>query len=966
MNAKILARPEKLPWQDRWAGALFWFWNIIFMAFMFLGFGPVLIPALVVSVQTGVIGWQVLAYAVVLALIPAITMIIGFFRLRGENRRLLALGYVVEGPLMLMLAVRFFAVRQSSTGLNFLMIVAGLGMAAFLWRILDTRPSDHPFPLEAARLFGLSLMALVSLYAAAWIGFYALPGAHYLLEFIRSLADSMRYFFGDMASLLRNLIWAPFYLIGFVLVIFTAALFILAPAAVPILSLSAWAKSVKSLLKHHLGWTAVAFSSLASLGVVILFIFANRQPQIKIFSLLQSPPQTPAAAQALLQQSDAIRSGLLNAYLAPFRYIGSVGEINHVSEMYKNAFHVSEQTAKKIQGAYEWVARPLLYQPYEATGSGNFAANQPRFAFEREPAQAARLYQRVFDQTIVEGERSVILAAARSTWSNVQAESALQTLDERQVHLDRQEITVQEHGDWAEIELYEVYRNTTADRQEVIYYFSLPESAVITGVWLGDSPDRASRHAYIVAPRGAAQAVYREQVRRSMDPALIEQIGPRQYRLRIFPVPPIQQFFDERSIVPTLGDAQPLHFWMTWKTLSSEQRWPLPRLSLKRNVYWDADTIRLINNAPSQTIDAAAWMYPFIEPFAPISLEAHQAQLAGGYIVRAEPASQADQFHLPDGVRLAVVVDRSRSMQELEALAGQAVTQLSKLAMAQIDLYLTASPYRGEDPVMVSLPEISVPALEFLGGQNPAQLLVQFAELRAGRQYDAVIVLTDGSGYELGSSAYDLPSFEMPVWMVHIGDRIPIGYDDKTLEAIQSSRGGIVGSLDEALDRIAAGLAVPGVEDTYLSPDVIDGYVWTIQTQKPALAAPSSNGFSSLAARRVILAEMQRQRAQLDDPRTLDQLHSIATGESIVTPYSSMIVLVNAEQERLLRELSKLDDRYQREVEDLGNTSPATQTPLTGVPEPEEWLLIAMALLLLAYALISRRPNGMVWRRTGS
>jgi hypothetical protein len=66
-----------------------------------------------------------------------------------------------------------------------------------------------------------------------------------------------------------------------------------------------------------------------------------------------------------------------------------------------------------------------------------------------------------------------------------------------------------------------------------VYYFSLPESAVITGVWLGDSPDRNQRYEYTVAPRGAAQAVYRNEVRRNMDPALVEQIGPRQYRLRV-------------------------------------------------------------------------------------------------------------------------------------------------------------------------------------------------------------------------------------------------------------------------------------------------------------------------------------------------------------------------------------------------------------------------------------------------
>ena len=50
----------------------------------------------------------------------------------------------------------------------------------------------------------------------------------------------------------------------------------------------------------------------------------------------------------------------------------------------------------------------------------------------------------------------------------------MQVVDDRKVRLNRQEVTVEEHGDWAKIELYEVYQNVTGDIQEVIYYFNLP------------------------------------------------------------------------------------------------------------------------------------------------------------------------------------------------------------------------------------------------------------------------------------------------------------------------------------------------------------------------------------------------------------------------------------------------------------------------------------------------------------
>ena len=139
----------------------------------------------------------------------------------------------------------------------------------------------------------------------------------------------------------------------------------------------------------------------------------------------------------------------------------------------------------------------------------------------------------------------------------------------------------------------------------------------------------------------------------------------------------------------------------------------------------------------------------------------------------------------------------------------------------------------------------------------------------------------------------------------------------------------------------------------------MDGYVWQTTTAQGSVtegaAMPEEDAdFAALAARRVILAEMQRQRGKLDDPATLDRCTPWQKQQSIVTPYSSMIVLVTERQENLLEQLSELDDRYQREVEALGETSPSTQLPLSGVPEPEEWLLIGLALALAGYVWITR------------
>ena len=135
-----------------------------------------------------------------------------------------------------------------------------------------------------------------------------------------------------------------------------------------------------------------------------------------------------------------------------------------------------------------------------------------------------------------------------------------------------------------------------------------------------------------------------------------------------------------------------------------------------------------------------------------------------------------------------------------------------------------------------------------------------------------------------------------------------------------------------------------------VASDVIDGYVWSIiPTQAVGGITAAGDDFAPLAARRLILATMRRERGKLDQLATLDRLHDIAIKNSIVTPYSSMLVLVNARQQELLDELQSQGDRFQRESEDVGQTQPPSQPSVTGVPEPEEWLLLALAVAMIGW-----------------
>jgi len=95
----------------------------------------------------------------------------------------------------------------------------------------------------------------------------------------------------------------------------------------------------------------------------------------------------------------------------------------------------------------------------------------------------------------------------------------------------------------------------------------------------------------------------------------------------------------------------------------------------------------------------------------------------------------------------------------------------------------------------------------------------------------------------------------------------------------------------------------------------------------------------------------------LSELDTLDCLHALAQKYSLLTPYSSLIVLVTEQQKQQLKQEEAKTDRFQREVEAFGETTPPQPVPLTGVPEPEEWLLLGVALLVLAWYTASQQAT---------
>ncbi len=887
---------------------------------------PVILPELMISVQGGLMPPTFFAYMMGIFAIPFVMTGLAVKWFWGRPELLFAWGYGVEAPLMIVLGFRVIAIRDMTPATAFIIFTALFGFLAYGLHLVLTRnqpkvPQQHG-GLTAMWFLTLSLLLVVGFYFVSWISFFIPPVTSAVFGEIGWIIRDP-YFFTGIVS------FGEFMLVLFGITLFslTSVLLVVLPIVVSVLYVRAWLQSARSA-EPHIRWSGV-IGTLAIIAVLWVagFALTNQQPQQAAFALLETEPATLGEAADLLTQQEEIKAGLLNAYLAPFRYLSADGESDVVLQAYTYEFDMNEAAALRWQARHDVLARPILYRPVHAD-----LANTKRWGnqvFDAESEQAAELYQAYFDTPIIEGEQDEIVNAVGQTVQFERGREAVRAVAERDIHLARQELNIVEHGDWAEVELYEVYENQTLQQEEVVYYFSLPESAVLTGVWLGNSDNRDDRFVYRVAPRGAAQEVYQQQVRVRQDPALLEQVGPTQYRLRVFPVEPMTRDWRANEFSPELKEAPSLHMWLTFNVLADGDQWPMPRLAEQFNIYWDRRSDRFINGERVR-LDDETWLPESVEAAGVTPFQTRTVDLGNGARVTIEQPAQLES--LAADTRLAVVLDRSYSMNRL---SGEVDAALAALEGFAADVYLTASDVSPEDPLMVPLNGLNTDELIYFGGQHPATLLGQFYELREDRQYDAILVVTDGSGYELGPATEEIPVSDTPLWFVHLGGEMPIGYDDDTLQAIQSSGGGATGTVDEALLRMANQAADGSVQ-------LIDGLLWRVE-QNRTTRPVTDPSFAPFATRALILSEMVRQRQNLDQLEALDELHALAVENSIVTAYSSMIVLVTAAQERLLDELEQDEDRFDREYEEVGETQ---EFNVTGVPEPHEWALLIMTALL--------------------
>jgi len=144
------------------------------------------------------------------------------------------------------------------------------------------------------------------------------------------------------------------------------------------------------------------------------------------------------------------------------------------------------------------------------------------------------LYAKIFDQSIESDIEDDVDVNKYKSW-NSNATNMLARGENAKVMLNfaKHESEIKSDIGVMETTVTYEFQNTDTQNQEVIYSIELPNAdSAMTELRLGLNLELTGT----LAPRGAAERVYTDSLRRNIDPALLEQTSPTTYRLRVFPV----------------------------------------------------------------------------------------------------------------------------------------------------------------------------------------------------------------------------------------------------------------------------------------------------------------------------------------------------------------------------------------------------------------------------------------------
>ncbi len=866
---------------------LFWGYNLIYLGFILLTSNLFFI--LLTSNSPISIPWNVALMVYILIFTPIISSVIGALKsFRTNTEKLNQLLFGVELPIVILALIRLIFIREMTPVFWLFFLGISISIIGFLLIVFDFKPKSNLKFI--ALLFSQEVSVVIAAYFGVLTAFFMPIILVSFIKFLISI-NYLAFFAGLITAIISTaglalLYSVLFFIFMFLLFVFTVGFFIVTPIVCIFMYSGSFFTKFKEL-KERLNLKKARIISYSFAVVFIaLGVVLSIQPDS---SWYEGKP-----VQELLKNQDKLRTTLVNNYLARYRYLGD-NRIDFIKEGYINVLGLNKSFADTAQKAFTVVALPFIYQ-------GNFV---------KDAESAGEKYEEIFDANIQDGERKIILKALKTTNTRDEIKAGLLDKDKKTVKRISKKITTEADKDSliAKVSIQEEYENTTSEIQEVYYEFYLPEGAVITSLKLGPNLEYEG----VISPKGAARKTYENQVRRRIDPALLEQTGPRQYRMRVFPI-------------PTDKSKQKIKFeYLTYIDPETGEV-PLPVITQERNVF-SKEQSRNIKPVKVETKGLNTEL-------------AQYSKIDSGYVYFVP--HKKSTFNLNDikGLKIAFLLDKSYSSKDISwgNYIKSNLPIIDLIKNNQMDLYFFSDEL-GQRIKLRSPKQIR--RFELYGKTHRLNALQAIPD-----NYDVVLMFTDSSDFDSHIKPEKSKPFEFPVYLIHANGNIPQYIDDLTINVIKSG-GKSVTTPIQAFKHFS-------LSQNANILDVNDYGTWFYSKTLPdkAIKAAPESYFNTMAANMYIKSLIKEQ--DTSDIQVLDNIHSLAKEFSAVTPYSSLIALVNDRQKQALKEAEAKDDRFRADydigAESLESPSGEGLLNVGSVPEPEEWLLIFLVFaILLAY-----------------
>ncbi len=940
----------------------------------------------------------------------------------------------VELPILAFLFGRLVFLK-TMTPVNILFLcTAVVSIIAYIIYIFR-KPAKNLF-LLLLHLFCLQAAVVVGLYGSLLIFFFVPIILAVLFQAIGSIITEISFESFAFSELFQFIAITDFFEAvwhAFVILILLMTIFMLFVSVLtsPFIGFFMYWKATNRLNKNLAFRTTKVFAVIArwgfSLFYAFMIIFLAYQASLIAFYAQMTAYQTAISfeekskiATQILKRENFIKNRLIDTYLANYLYITD-SQMTLIEQGYKDQLKLSEGTAKQLQKIFSLVASPFMFQG----------------KFDEDVKKASEYYQDIFDEPIqlAESKKVSNILATSFNFSSDQLKSSILDREDKDVHLVQRIVTAvpDSTGQFATVTIEEEYKNTTSSEQEVLYVFSLPQDSVITDLKLGAdlelekeqlefanfatpapqptlaptaitkqeespvptptaTPDpNIQKDQGEVAAKGAANQTFEAQYRVRLDPAILEQVGPVQYKLRVYPIPVdeenMQNWQRENLLRQLDGSEDPNDLVKNQKVrysyvtaLNAQGEVALPSVVQSRNIFSDSKTEYSFQNSgrDSSLLTEQTTMVPVLARNVqecgsqPVQLlynnrtTVYVPHSVNPWIKDAIAFDCEDQFagaeNLVKGQRIAILSDSSYSMGDRGWIHYHNVwlSMTELLETNTIDLF-----YFNDD---VSQP------INLNQQQNDPKAPVQVAFGKTNRyealkqvegKYDVVLVFTDDSEADESSTVDSEISLAQPIYIISdplTRENKLSQFTDPLTYYLQANEARVVSSGIEALQNFAVHQKVKNtIGDAFVL--VGESGTWVsypsssapsnMQLGEPVQFLSMNDPIAKVALHRHIESEMQVAVADLQQLSTLDALNSIAQSSGIVTPFSSFIVLVTPEQKEQLRLASLQDDRYLVEY-DLGEEQLVDPTSggllgTSAVPEPHEWVLLITGVCLVGF-----------------